>query len=1143
MSSANQIVVTGAREHNLKNVSLSLPRDALVVLTGLSGSGKSSLAFDTIYAEGQRRYVESLSAYARQFLGQMDKPDVDSIEGLSPAISIDQKTTSRNPRSTVGTVTEIYDYLRLLWARIGVPHCHVCGARIAGQSIEQITDQVLELPEGTRFMVLAPVVRGRKGEYGKLLEELRSEGFARVLLDGELRSLEEEFALEKQVKHDVAVVVDRLVMRPDVRKRLVDSIETAAALADGIVAVTIVSRGGELGETLTFSEKFACLKCGTSMPELEPRIFSFNAPQGACPRCTGLGSQLEIDPELVVPDPELSIGQGALAPWAASSSAYYDQMTAALAERYGVDLEAPWSTLSEAQQRAFLYGTDGEPVEVRYRNRYGRERAYAARFEGIIPNLERRYRETDSEFSREKIEEFMSVRPCPECHGARLRPESLAVLVAGTPINEFCALSARAALAWLAAVELSDTERHIARLIVREIAERLQFLDNVGIGYLSMDRAAATLSGGEAQRIRLATQIGSALVGVLYVLDEPSIGLHQRDNAKLVATLERLRDLGNTVLVVEHDEQTMRAADHLVDLGPGAGEHGGWIVAQGTASEVERVPESLTGQFLSGAARIELPASRRTPSGSIEIRGAHQHNLAGIDVSIPLGTLTCVTGVSGSGKSTLVNDVLYKAVANRLHRARQRPGAHREVSGIEALDKIIAVDQSPIGRTPRSNPATYTGLFDVIRDLFSKTAEARARGYKPGRFSFNVKGGRCEVCRGDGQIRIEMHFLPDVYVPCEQCHGRRYNRETLEVRFKGKTIADVLDMPVEEALEFFQHIPAIHRRLATLHDVGLGYIRLGQPATTLSGGEAQRIKLATELSKIATGRTLYILDEPTTGLHFADVARLLEVLHRLVDAGNSVVVIEHNLDVIKSADRIIDLGPEGGDEGGKVIATGTPEQVAAVAASHTGRFLEPLLEGGPKLRRATRRRVAHRRLNIAPRCGRCGASALPRWRRRLSKCGQPVPERVELLRIDREAVLSRREATAANVRRVLGDGVDHRRAKLGVLLGEARRPARVDAEHVVQDEHLAIGRGTGADPDHRDLEQRGDVGGDRRGDRLEHDRERVRLLDRQRLGGQLQRALRGAALGAAAAQRDRGLRSQADVAHHRDAGPDDRADP
>ncbi|MGD0981385.1 MAG: excinuclease ABC subunit UvrA, partial [Solirubrobacteraceae bacterium] len=677
--------------------------------------------------------------------------------------------------------------------------------------------------------------------------------------------------------------------------------------------------------------------------ELEPRIFSFNAPQGACERCSGLGSQLEIDPDLVVPDGELSIAQGALAPWAGSSSGYYEQMTAGLAERYGIDVEKPWRSLSAKQREIFLYGTGGERVQVRYRNRFGRERDYAARFEGIVPNLQRRYRETDSEYQREKIEEFMSVRPCPACHGARLRPESLAVLVAGTPINEFCALSAHNALDWLAHIELTETERHIARLVLREIEERLRFLENVGIGYLSMDRASATLSGGEAQRIRLATQIGSALVGVLYVLDEPSIGLHQRDNAKLVETLERLRDLGNTVLVVEHDEQTMRAADHIVDLGPGAGEHGGHVVAEGTALEIELVPESLTGQFLSGAAQIAVPGRRRTPSGYIEIRGASEHNLRGIDVRVPLGALTAVTGVSGSGKSTLVNDVLLKAVANRLHRARQRPGAHREVRGIEQLDKIVAVDQSPIGRTPRSNPATYTGLFDVIRDLFSKTQEARARGYKPGRFSFNVKGGRCEVCRGDGQIRIEMHFLPDVYVPCEQCHGRRYNRETLEVRFKGKTIADVLDMPVEEAVVFFEHIPSIHRRLQTLDDVGLGYIRLGQPATTLSGGEAQRVKLATELSKIATGRTLYILDEPTTGLHFADVKRLLEVLQRLVDAGNSVVVIEHNLDVIKCADRLIDLGPEGGDEGGLVLATGTPEQVAAVGESHTGRFLAPLL--------------------------------------------------------------------------------------------------------------------------------------------------------------------------------------------------------
>jgi excinuclease ABC subunit A len=985
MPAGNQIVVSGAREHNLKDVSLSLPRDALVVITGLSGSGKSSLAFDTIYAEGQRRYVESLSAYARQFLGQMDKPDVDSIEGLSPAISIDQKTTSRNPRSTVGTVTEIYDYLRLLWSRVGKPHCPICGRPIVGQSAEQIIDQAMELAEGTRFMVLAPVVRGRKGEYGKLLEELRGDGYARVKIDDRVRMLEESIVLDKRYKHDISVVVDRLVMRHDVRKRLADSIETAVGLAEGLVEIEIVGGSKEApsvegeaakgakgakgpraasaqiipgekpqpGTIFTFSERFACPEHGPSLVELEPRIFSFNSPHGACDRCTGLGSQMEIDPELVVPDPSLSIGEGALAPWANSSSNYYEQVTEAIAERYDVDLEAPWEELPEEQRELFLMGTNGEPIHVSYRNRYGRRRSYATRFEGIVKNLERRYRETDSEWTREKIEEFMSLRACPVCGGARLRAESRAVTVGGTRIEDFCGLSARRALEWLDEVELSETDRHVARLILREISERLQFLVNVGIGYLSMDRAAATLSGGEAQRIRLATQIGSSLVGVLYILDEPSIGLHQRDNSKLIATLERLRDLGNTVIVVEHDEQTMRSADHLVDLGPGAGEHGGRIVAQGTAAQVQRVKESLTGQFLAGTRTIEPPAKRRTPSGYVEILGASQHNLREIDVRIPLGVLTCVTGVSGSGKSTLVNEVLYKAVANRLHRARQRPGAHRAIHGLDELDKIIAVDQSPIGRTPRSNPATYTGLFDVIRDLFSKTQEARIRGYKPGRFSFNVKGGRCEVCRGDGQIKIEMHFLPDVYVPCEQCHGKRYNRETLEVRFKGKSIADVLDMPVEEALVFFEHIPKVRRRLETLNAVGLGYVRLGQPATTLSGGEAQRVKLATELSKIATGRTLYILDEPTTGLHFADVQRLLEVLQRLVDAGNSVVVIEHNLDIIKSADRLIDMGPEGGEEGGMAIAVGTPEEVAAEPSSHTGQFLAELLT--PAVSRGTAR--------------------------------------------------------------------------------------------------------------------------------------------------------------------------------------------
>jgi excinuclease ABC subunit A len=1000
MAAGNQIVISGAREHNLKDISLALPREALVVITGLSGSGKSSLAFDTIYAEGQRRYVESLSAYARQFLGQMDKPDVDSIEGLSPAISIDQKTTSRNPRSTVGTVTEIYDYLRLLWSRVGKPHCPICGRPIVGQSAEQIIDQVMELPEGTRFMVLAPVVRGRKGEYGKLLAEMRADGFARVRIDGSVRMLEESIVLDKRYKHDISIVVDRLVMRHDVRKRLADSIETAVAQADGLAEIEIVGPGNapevseaeagrgaphstgalgvraaaaqivtgqapEPGSLFTFSERFACPEHGPSLVELEPRIFSFNSPHGACDHCTGLGSQMEIDPELIVPDATLSISDGALAPWANSSSSYYELLTEAIAERYGVDLEAPWQELPAEHRDLFLNGTDGEPVRVTYRNRYGRRRSYATRFEGIVANLQRRYRETESDFTREKIEEFMSLRPCPVCGGARLRAESRAVLVGGARIEDFCALSARRALQWLVDVELSDTDRHVARLILREISERLQFLENVGIGYLSMDRAAATLSGGEAQRIRLATQIGSSLVGVLYILDEPSIGLHQRDNSKLIGTLERLRDLGNTVIVVEHDEQTMRAADHLVDLGPGAGEHGGHVVAQGTAADVQLVAESLTGQFLSGARVIDTPSKRRKPSGYVEIVGASQHNLRDIDVRLPLGVLTCVTGVSGSGKSTLVNDVLFKSVANRLHRARQRAGAHRAIRGLEQLDKIIAVDQSPIGRTPRSNPATYTGLFDVIRDLFSKTPEARARGYKPGRFSFNVKGGRCEVCRGDGQIKIEMHFLPDVYVPCEQCHGKRYNRETLEVRFKGRNIADVLDMPVEEALRFFEHIPKVRRRLETLHAVGLGYVRLGQPATTLSGGEAQRVKLATELSKVATGRTLYILDEPTTGLHFADVQRLLDVLQRLIDAGNSVVVIEHNLDVIKCADRIIDMGPEGGEEGGLAIAMGTPEEVAAEPASHTGHFLSRLLtptarpgkasaDNGARRRRAAR---------------------------------------------------------------------------------------------------------------------------------------------------------------------------------------------
>jgi excinuclease ABC subunit A len=986
MSPSNRIVISGARAHNLKGVDLELPRDALIVMTGLSGSGKSSLAFDTIYAEGQRRYVESLSAYARQFLGQMEKPDVDSIEGLSPAISIDQKTTSRNPRSTVGTVTEIYDYLRLLWARIGKPHCYSCGAPIQGQSLEQITDRVMTLDEGMRFMVLAPIVRGRKGEYGRQLEEMRGQGYVRAVIDGELRRLDEEIELDKKYKHDISVVVDRLVMKEGLRKRLSESIEAASQLAEGIIEIELVdgagkgakvSNGdeapgvkvlsgpsaGKRGEVLVFSEKFACLNCGTSMPELEPRIFSFNSPHGCCPRCHGLGFQRVIDPELIVPDPTLSISEGALQPWIKAASMYHRRLLEAVAEANGIDVDTPWQDLPEKDRQLLLDGTGPDKHTVSYRNRFGRKRTYTVRFDGMLNSLERRYENTDSDNTRERIEGLMALQPCPACGGARLRPESLAVTVGGLNIYEYTQLSARAALEWIENLELTDTERAIARLVVREIAERLRFLDSVGIGYLSLERAANTLSGGEAQRIRLATQIGSSLVGVLYILDEPSIGLHQRDNAKLIDTLRRLRDLGNTVIVVEHDEGTIRAADDVVDLGPGAGEHGGEVVAQGTPAQLTRAPESLTGQYLSGKRSIPVPEERRPARDELVVRGARQHNLKDIDVSFPLGVFCCVTGVSGSGKSTLVNEILYRAVANRLHRARLRPGAHDRIEGMEHVDKIINIDQSPIGRTPRSNPATYTGVFDHIRDLFSKTKEARVRGYKPGRFSFNVKGGRCEVCRGDGQIKIEMHFLPDVYVPCEQCHGRRYNRETLEVRFKGKSIADVLEMSVEEAVEFFAHIPKIHRRLQTLHDVGLDYIRLGQPATTLSGGEAQRVKLATELSKVATGHTLYILDEPTTGLHFADVQRLLEVLDRLVDAGNTVVVIEHNLDVIKTADRIIDLGPEGGDAGGEVMATGTPEEVAASTASYTGSFLRELVT--PAKPRARRRAPQRRREPVA----------------------------------------------------------------------------------------------------------------------------------------------------------------------------------
>jgi excinuclease ABC subunit A len=936
---ADELVVHGAREHNLKDVTVRLPRHALICITGLSGSGKSSLAFDTIYAEGQRRYVESLSAYARQFLQMMEKPDVDSIDGLSPAISIDQKTTSRNPRSTVGTVTEIYDYLRLLYARVGRPHCPVCGRPIAGQSIDSIVEQILALPEGTRFTVNAPVVRDRKGEYRELFEELRNEGFTRVKVDGEQHLLEDAPALDKKFKHTIEVVVDRLVMKEDLRTRLTQSVETAIALAEGLVTVDVVD-----GESFTYSERFACPEHGVSLPELQPRIFSFNSPHGACPRCTGLGAQQEIDPDLLVPDPSLSISEGALVPWAVGNSNFYESVISAIADRYEIDVDKPWQELSEKQQDYFLYGTGGERLYVSYRNRMNRKRSYMIAFEGIVASLQRRYRDTDSSTQRERIEEYMSFRPCPVCKGARLKPEVLAVTVGGKNIHEFTQLSVTAALAFLGGLELTPTEELIGARVVKEIRERLTFLDNVGVGYLQLDRASATLSGGEAQRLRLATQIGSQLVGVLYILDEPSIGLHQRDNDKLIGTLERLRDLGNTVLVVEHDEQMMRSADWLVDMGPGAGEHGGHVVAEGPAAKVERNKKSVTGQFLAGAREIAVPPRRTDDNGIFSVRGAAQHNLKGIDVDFPIGKFVAVTGVSGSGKSTLVNEIVYKSLANRLQKMRVKPGEHESVEGIEAFDKVIEIDQRPIGRTPRSNPATYTDLFTHIRELYSLTPDAKVRGYKPGRFSFNVKGGRCETCKGDGQIKIEMHFLPDVYVPCETCKGRRYNRETLEVRFKGKTIADVLEMSVEEALKFFAKIPKIRRRLQTLHDVGLDYMRLGQPATTLSGGEAQRVKLAAELCKVATGRTLYILDEPTTGLHFADIERLLEVLQRLVDSGNTVLVIEHNLDVIKQADWLVDLGPEGGEAGGEVIAVGTPEEVARVPQSYTGRFLRPLLE-------------------------------------------------------------------------------------------------------------------------------------------------------------------------------------------------------
>ena len=938
----DKIIVKGARANNLKNIDVTIPRDKLVVMTGLSGSGKSSLAFDTIYAEGQRRYVESLSSYARMFLGQMDKPDVDYIEGLSPAISIDQKTTSKNPRSTVGTVTEIYDYLRLLWARVGTPHCPKCGKEIRQQTIDQIIDQVLSLPEGTRIQVMAPVIRGKKGEHAKIFEDAKRSGYVRARVDGNLYELDEEIKLEKNKKHTIEIVVDRLIIRPDIQQRLTDSVETASGLTGGLVVVNLLREERDL----TFSQNYACEDCGISIEELTPRIFSFNNPFGACPTCTGLGSQLKVDPELIVPDKSLSILEGAIqaSGWNnirgdGISRMYFD----ALAKKYHFSLTDPWETLPEDVRSIILYGTGGEKLELHYDQPRGKGVLYQP-FEGICNNVERRYKETQSDASKRELEELMAECPCPTCKGKRLKKESLAVTVGDKDIDALTRMSVVDELQWVDRLELTHQQHLIADRILKEIKSRLGFLQSVGLGYLTLSRSAGTLSGGESQRIRLATQIGSSLMGVLYILDEPSIGLHQRDNDKLLATLQNLRDLGNTLLVVEHDEDTMRAADYLIDIGPGAGIHGGEVVAAGTPEEVMANPNSLTGQYLSGKKRIPVPETRRPGNGkSLKVIGAAENNLRGVDVSIPLGTFTCVTGVSGSGKSSLVNEILFKRLAADLNRAKTRPGKHAGIEGEEFLDKVIDIDQSPIGRTPRSNPATYTGLFNDIRDLFASTSDAKARGYGPGRFSFNVRGGRCEACQGDGLLKIEMHFLPDIYVPCEVCKGKRYNRETLEVRYKGKNIYEVLEMTVEEALPFFENLPRLYNKLQTLYEVGLSYVKLGQPSTTLSGGEAQRVKLATELAKRSTGKTIYILDEPTTGLHTADVHKLIEVLQKLVDVGNTVVVIEHNLDVIKTADHIIDLGPEGGDGGGNIVVTGTPEEVAQCAASYTGQYLKRML--------------------------------------------------------------------------------------------------------------------------------------------------------------------------------------------------------
>jgi excinuclease ABC subunit A len=936
----DKLIVKGARAHNLKNIDVTIPRDKLVVLTGLSGSGKSSLAFDTIYAEGQRRYVESLSAYARQFLGQMDKPDVDAIEGLSPAISIDQKTTSRNPRSTVGTVTEIYDYLRLLFARVGRPTCPIHHIEISSQTIEQMVDRILEYPERTKMQILAPVVSGRKGTHAKVFEDIKKQGFVRVRVDGEMLDLGDEIELEKNKKHSIEVVVDRIVVKEGVASRLADSLETALRLGEGKVIVDVI---GE--EELLFSENHACPQCGFAIEELEPRMFSFNSPFGACPKCDGLGNKLEVDLDLVIPNKDLTLKQHAIAPWEPTSSQYYPQLLASICGHYGIDMDIPVKDIPEHLMDKILYGSGKEKIYFRYENDFGQIRENQVEFEGILRNVERRFKDTSSEYIREQMEKYMAKLPCPTCKGYRLKKESLAVLISGHHISQITDLSIEEANQFFAELELTEKEMQIAKLIFREIQERLGFLVNVGLDYLTLSRAAGTLSGGEAQRIRLATQIGSRLTGVLYILDEPSIGLHQRDNERLIGTLQSMRDIGNTLIVVEHDEDTMLAADYLIDVGPGAGVHGGEIVSAGTPEEVMLDQNSLTGQYLSGKKFIPLPIERRKSDGRyIEIKGASENNLKNINVKFPLGMFVAVTGVSGSGKSTLINEILHKALAQKLHRAKTKPGEHKTIKGIDLLEKVIDIDQSPIGRTPRSNPATYTGVFDDIRDVFASTNEAKVRGYKKGRFSFNVKGGRCEACRGDGIIKIEMHFLPDVYVPCEVCHGKRYNRETLEVKYKGENISDILDMTVEDALNFFENIPKISRKLQTIFDVGLGYITLGQPATTLSGGEAQRVKLASELHRRSNGRSFYILDEPTTGLHVDDISRLLVVLQRLVENGDTVLVIEHNLDVIKAADYIVDLGPEGGDKGGMIIAMGTPEKVAEVPGSYTGKYLKPILE-------------------------------------------------------------------------------------------------------------------------------------------------------------------------------------------------------